>query len=61
MMKWQEKLTKAELKHLRESGPVTLRALRVNRAYQKMMKEQSGGHVEPCYECKKIAQKLGLE
>lgn len=60
-MRWQKKLTKKEMKHLRETcdGPPTLAALRRNREHQRQQKGESG--IEPCWDCRLIAKKLGLE
>lgn len=60
-MKWQQRLTKAELKHLRETmnGPLTLAKLRRNREAQREIEKE-----DPflgCFECRHIALKLGLE
>lgn len=54
------KLTKKEMKHLREEAGVrTLSAFKVTAAAQKQMRDN--GQFEPCYECKNIARRLGLE
>ena len=53
-MKWQNKLTKKELKHVKEWCDGTLRGLRNARTHQNATGEK-------CYECQKIAKKLGLE
>jgi hypothetical protein len=54
------KLTKKELVHLIEKGSEqeALREFKILRAFQK--KGDSSG-VEACFECKHIAQKLGIE
>jgi len=55
-MKWQKKLTKAELKHVKDSTVnCTLKGLKRNREFQKRQTPDA------CYECKAIASKLGIE
>jgi hypothetical protein len=58
-MKWQKKLTKKELRHVKEWCGGTLAGLKSTREHQKLMAEQ--GKALPCFECQSIAQKLGLE
>jgi len=59
-MKWQEKLTKKELKHLgQEALSHTLADFRKVRAAQTNLRGKDGR--EPCFECRHIALKLGLE
>jgi len=54
-MRWKEKLTKKELKHIKETtGRATLGEFQRNR------KDQIGYGVE-CFACQSIARKLGLE
>ena len=55
-MKWQKKLTKKEMNHLKDThnGPPTLAGLKRNREWQK-------GEGTECYECRHIALKLGVE
>ncbi len=58
-MKWQDKLTKKELKHTREWVGNTLVSIKNQVAkHEKMRKEDKG--YEPCFICKTIAGKLGL-
>jgi len=59
-MRWQEKLTQKELKHLHAQGITTLRGLRETREHQRAMKAACAT-VEPCFDCLSIARKLGLE
>ena len=66
-MKWQNKLTKTELKHLRNvAGCRTLREIKVIAAGQSEMRKESDekglppGIGEPCWTCYSIARKLGL-
>lgn len=60
-MKWQKKLTKKELDHIRETtNHLSLREFKRNREEQiKLMVEK--GWSEPCFECRTIALKLGVE
>ena len=53
-MRWQEKLTKAERKHLRETKTRNLTDLKENLLYQKT-------HDIRCHECLHIAIKIGME
>lgn len=61
-MRWQKKLTKKELKHLREMGITTLGQARKNAEHQKQMRDdpQRRGLSDPCWECRTINTKLGL-
>ncbi|MEA3467138.1 MAG: hypothetical protein U9R57_02815 [Thermodesulfobacteriota bacterium] len=52
-MKWQQKLTKKELRHLRETDCKTLEDVKRNVAYQSQMRF-------PCWECVEIGRKLGI-
>jgi hypothetical protein len=57
MSKWVKKLSKRELKHLKEgsaTGRPTLRSLRENLRLQK----ENGLR---CFECEAIARKVGVE
>ena len=65
-LKWEKKLTVKELQHVREWGGKSLRGFIENRAVQAKLKAEDeirfpGGNNEPCWECKIIARKLGLE
>jgi hypothetical protein len=62
MIKGWKKLTRAELKHLKEKGlnNTFLFQQHVNRA-EELRKEQFGKVSEPCWDCKFIARKLGME
>jgi hypothetical protein len=62
---WQSKLTKRELKHLREQGITTLRDFVDCRTKQLAMKaihiaQHPGTNSEPCWDCRMIAEKLGV-
>lgn len=62
--KWMKKLTAKELQHLAEmsaSGRPTLASLKANRAHQQKMKQDAPESQEPCWDCRHIAHKLGLE
>ncbi|MCK5243710.1 MAG: hypothetical protein KAJ90_00455 [Desulfobacterales bacterium] len=52
-MKWQEKLTKAERKHLREINATTLSDIQKAVDFQDHM-------AFPCWECVGIGRKLGM-
>ena len=52
-MRWQQKLTRKELQHLRETNCTTLEDVRRNVAYQ----SQNRFH---CWECVEIGRKLGI-
>jgi hypothetical protein len=58
---WIQKLTKKEQAHLRETidSRISLERFRSNRAGQREMKKRDGR--EPCWECRCIARKIGLE
>lgn len=63
------KLTKKEKKHLKEQEITTLTQFKTTREFQKKnlvksiqdRKEYMPGLMEPCWECKMIARRLGLE
>lgn len=60
---WKSKLTKRELRHLRVVAGVTTKASLAHNFNEqvKMRNETRGeGIVEPCFECKSIAIKLGM-
>ena len=66
-MKWQDKLTKNELAHLRrDAGVRSLMAAKRSFAKQAEMRKESDkaglppGIAEPCWECRTIARKLGI-
>lgn len=57
-MRWQKKLNKAELTHLRKDANVrTLAELKETRAGQKALDPAK----EVCWDCRRIAIKLGIE
>ena len=61
--KWEKKLTLTEIKHLRENTDGTLRGAKETFQFQKKRREdwrkKHGTNIEPCWDCKFIAQKLG--
>lgn len=57
MTTWQAKLTKAELRHLRENGILTLAAMR--RQVTHIRASQAKDYFY-CHDCLAIARKLGL-
>ena len=63
---WQSKLTKAELKHLKEDAfkpgtRITLWGLEKNFEGQaEMRKKDPRPQCEPCWTCRGIAKKLGF-
>ena len=59
--RWQDKLNKQDMKHLRETmkGTPTLKGLKANREFHR--KCMAEGESDPCRECAHIAVKLGLE
>jgi len=52
-MRWQQKLTRKELQHLRETRANTLEEVRENVLYQSQ-------NCFPCWECVEIGRKLGI-
>jgi hypothetical protein len=57
--RWFEKLTKAELKHLKETAGVTTR-LGLTRTLEAQAELRASGRwSEPCWVCRGIAVKLG--
>lgn len=60
-MKWQKKLTKKELAHVKEWCGGTLASFKRSRKEQN---EELAAHpisFMPCWECRSIALKLGIE
>ncbi len=53
-MHWKDKLTKKELKHLKETDAHTLADVKANVAYQ-------AKNIFPCWDCVEIGRKLGIE
>lgn len=57
---WKSKLSKAQLKHIRETTDgCLLREFKANRTFH--WKERLAGKHDPCIECRLIALRLGLE
>jgi hypothetical protein len=60
MKRWQKKLTKKELKHIKETtNRGTLSEFKSNREAQ--IAQKLSLNMEPCWECRIIASKLGIE
>lgn len=60
-LKWQDKLTKKERKHLRDQGVTTLKQARINAEHQaKMIADPNGAGTIPCWDCRGINRKLEL-
>jgi len=58
---WKAKLNKKELAHIKETTDGgLLREFKANRSTQRTW-ETGGAFAEPCFECRIIARKLGLE
>jgi|WetSurMetagenome_2_1015567.scaffolds.fasta_scaffold23794_7 hypothetical protein len=55
---WRDKLTKKELKHLKESGITSLEGLKRTRKHQIESTAKFG--IEACFHCRMIATKLGI-
>jgi hypothetical protein len=64
-MRWQDKLTEEELKHVKEWCGGTLDAFKKNRVVQLEIKNRNTAqgylNTEPCWICRRIAKKLGIE
>lgn len=57
---WKRKLSKAQLKHIKETtSNCLLREFKANRAAH--WKQALEGKAEQCWECRMIALRLGLE
>lgn len=66
-MRWQDKLTAEERKHLREEGITTLSAFRTMRGQQRATMLRWGRSLDipsevahGCMDCRKIAEKLDV-
>ena len=60
-MKWQKKLTKTEMAHLKDSGITTLWLAKINAEFQAKEKAKPGERsMLICNECSVINRKLGL-
>ncbi len=58
---WRSKLTKSELNHLKKEANVKdLAGLKRNFEEQAKMRKDFPSSLEPCWECKFIASKLGF-
>lgn len=56
---WKNKLTKSELKHLKDVEVTTMAQLKLNFEHQAKLRKLNP-NIEPCHECKHIARKLGM-
>ena len=58
--KWEKKLTLTEIKHLREMTDGTLRSAKATFKWQKEKRDENpqSPHWEPCWDCRRIANKL---
>ncbi len=57
-MRWQKKLTKSELRHLRNNGSMTLKDFKKLITWQAEQDKESG--LVSCFDCRNIAYKLGI-
>ena len=58
-MAYFKDLTKKELNHLKSQGMSTLREFKATAAGHVKMRQENP-QIEPCFECKNIARKLGV-
>ena len=60
-MRWQDKLTKKELKHLRkDAGCRTLQQVKDTVKQHEKWRKEFPKNPDPCFDCFIIGQKLGL-
>jgi len=60
-MKWQDKLTKKELKHLRkDANCFTLQHVKNTVEQHEKWRKEFPNNSDPCFDCKAIGRKLGL-
>ena len=57
-MRWQKKLTKKQLRHLKEMEIATLAVFRATREHQKRYSAEHPDAPEPCWECRMIESRL---
>ncbi len=57
--KWQDNLTNAQRRHLKESNMNTRRQMKQTFEHQKETRERRKEGHEPCFDCKAIAVQLG--
>ncbi len=61
-MRWQNKITKTELKHVKKWVGNTLTAFKLQAKYlAETRKTEDNDFSEPCHVCKSVARKLGLK
>ena len=58
IMRWKERLTKKQLKHLKEMDVTTYADLKTTLDWQAM--ERKNTESEPCWECREIAARLDI-
>ena len=56
--KWENKLTLTKIKHLREMTDGTLRSAKATFKFQKEKRDKNPNWGEPCWDCRRIANKL---
>lgn len=59
-MRWQKKITKKELKHVRKNVGNTLTEFKAMVVIHENIRSSKESHINPCYDCQTIARKLGL-
>jgi hypothetical protein len=57
--RWHQKITLKEFRHIRETASGSLAQFKRNREWHRLERDISGE--EPCFECRHIALKLGIE
>ena len=60
-MRWQKKLTKKELQHMKEWCRGTIAGLKRNREAHHSYQATPPDGPEACWDCRMIAKKLGIE
>ena len=59
--KWHKKLTMKEIRHVNEFCGGTLAGIKIAREGQVAAASSRPNGMEPCWECRTIARKLGME
>jgi hypothetical protein len=59
--KWHKKLTMKEIRHVNEFCGGTLQGIKNTREGQRLARIKSPTAAEPCWDCRMIARKLGIE
>lgn len=60
-MRWQDKLNETDLRHLKCMGVSTLTQFKKTAEDHAKWRREGPNSPEPCWSCKLIAKKLGLE